>query len=282
MTSTARPLIFEYYTTRRLNNNTNGHEHDDAVRTSKVSDGNCSSAEEQHIILLQEDGNNDNSSNGCNISNSNSNSDFMVNAAVEMTLREQFLLVLSLWRFMAPLFTVYAAEYAMQSGTWAAIGFPVDSESARDKFYEYSGWVYQFGVLISRSSGTLYEASVHLLAGYAFLQVLLLVFFYFVASTQFWYGWALLVPCFVVGLLGGSVYVQSYTRIARDVPKELREFSLTACSMADTVGIVVADVCGLYIQSCLFRANDIPGAVVGCPVCLKSIDRKKLARKNVH
>ena len=53
MTSTARPLIFEYYTTRRLNNNTNGHEHehDDAVRTSKVSDGNCSSAEEQHIIL---------------------------------------------------------------------------------------------------------------------------------------------------------------------------------------------------------------------------------------
>ena len=263
MTSTARPLIFEY---TRLNNNTNGHEHDDAVRTSKVSDGNCSSAEEQHIILLQEDGNNDNSSNGCNISNSNSNSDFMVNAAVEMTLREQFLLVLSLWRFMAPLFTVYAAEYAMQSGTWAAIGFPVDSESARDKFYEYSGWVYQFGVLISRSSGTLYEASVHLLAGYAFLQVLLLVFFYFVASTQFWYGWALLVPCFVVGLLGGSVYVQSYTRIARDVPKELREFSLTACSMADTVGIVVADVCGLYIQSCLFRANDIPGAVVGCPV----------------
>ena len=48
MTSTARPLIFEY---TRLNNNTNGHEHDDAVRTSKVSDGNCSSAEEQHIIL---------------------------------------------------------------------------------------------------------------------------------------------------------------------------------------------------------------------------------------
>ena len=53
---------------------------------------------------------------------------------------------------MAPLFT----EYAMQSETWAAIGFPVDSEeSARDKFYEYSGWVYQFVVvLISRSSGT--------------------------------------------------------------------------------------------------------------------------------
>ena len=57
------------------------------------------------------------------------------------------------------------------------------------------------------------------------------------------------------------MYVQSYTRIARDVPKELREFSLTACSLVwqiHTVGIVVvADVYGLHIQSCLFRANDI-------------------------
>lgn len=28
----------------------------------------------------------------------------------------------ALWPFMVPLFVVYFAEYAMQSGTWAAIG----------------------------------------------------------------------------------------------------------------------------------------------------------------
>ena len=54
---------------------------------------------------------------------------------------EKIQLVLSLWPYMVPLFFVYLAEYAMQSGTWAAIGFPVENEEARDKFYEYAGWV---------------------------------------------------------------------------------------------------------------------------------------------
>lgn len=54
---------------------------------------------------------------------------------------EKFQLVLSLWQYMVPLYFVYSAEYAMQSGAWTAIGFPVEDEIARDKFYEYAGWV---------------------------------------------------------------------------------------------------------------------------------------------
>jgi len=41
---------------------------------------------------------------------------------------------------MIPLFVVYAAEYALQSGTWTAIGFPVHDEQARNRFYAYSNW----------------------------------------------------------------------------------------------------------------------------------------------
>mmetsp|Transcript_25955 Transcript_25955/g.40287 ORF Transcript_25955/g.40287 Transcript_25955/m.40287 type:complete len:491 (-) Transcript_25955:505-1977(-) len=213
---------------------------------------------EQHNRDVEED--NDCEDNGIIRSNNNT--------MEQMTLREQILFALSLWKFMMPLFLVYAAEYAMQSGTWAAIGFPTpDNESARADFYEYSNWIYQVGVLISRSTGTLYEASFQLLWVFSFLQILLLVFFYMVASTQFWYDWSLLLPSFIVGLLGGSVYVQSFTRISRDVVRvDLREFALAATSVADTMGIVVADICGLYIQSCLFRVNGIPGAVVECPL----------------
>lgn len=83
-------------------------------------------------------------------------------AAGRMTAGERARSTLTLWPFMIPLFVVYFAEYAMQSGAWAAMGacaatssasraaqrlilllkypsagFPVDSENARDLFYEY-------------------------------------------------------------------------------------------------------------------------------------------------
>lgn len=41
---------------------------------------------------------------------------------------------------------MYFAEYAMQSGVWPAIGFPMDSDAARKRFYSYSNWCYQAGV----------------------------------------------------------------------------------------------------------------------------------------
>ena len=39
---------------------------------------------------------------------------------------------LALWPYMVPLFVVYTAEYAMQSGTWAAMGIP-SVQSAEDR-----------------------------------------------------------------------------------------------------------------------------------------------------
>ena len=57
-------------------------------------------------------------------------------AALQMSAVERLYATCRLWRYMIPLFVVYFAEYATQSGTWAAIGFPVSSKAARDKFYE--------------------------------------------------------------------------------------------------------------------------------------------------
>jgi hypothetical protein len=68
-----------------------------------------------------------------------------VHDAAAMTFRQRLQVTLQLWPYMVPLFVVYSAEYAMQSGTWTAIGFPVTSAAARHKFYLYSNWMYQAG-----------------------------------------------------------------------------------------------------------------------------------------
>ncbi len=57
-----------------------------------------------------------------------------------ITAFERFKLVLSLWPYTIPLFTVYAAEYVIQAGVWSSIGFPVTSATARAQFYQYSNW----------------------------------------------------------------------------------------------------------------------------------------------
>ena len=50
------------------------------------------------------------------------------------------------------------------------------------------------------------------------------------------------------GLLGGAVYVNAFTLLSKDVPPALREFSLAAASLADSVGIALADIAGILVQ----------------------------------
>ena len=174
-------------------------------------------------------------------------------------------LTLSLWPYMIPLFVVYATEYALQSGVWTSIGFPVDDPSARNSFYVASSWSYQVGVFVSRSSGALFTAPMWVVWLMPCLQTMNLIFFSIVATSHFWYDYSLLPVCFYVGLLGGGVYVHGYTRINKDLPPHMREFALSTTSIADDLGVVMADVSGLFIQSCLYKANDLDGALVSCP-----------------
>jgi battenin len=178
-------------------------------------------------------------------------------AAFNMTLKERMDKTLELWPFMIPLFVVYFAEYAMQSGVWAAIGFPVDSDHARDQFYIYSNWMYQVGVFVSRSSGMLWRADMKALWTMPTCQLLLLVFFILDAYFKWWYDWSLLLLCFVVGLFGGAVYVGGYSLMAESVEPHLREFSLSASGVSVDIGVACADIAGIMIQKALYDYHDI-------------------------
>jgi len=97
------------------------------------------------------------------------------------------------------------------------------------------------------------------------LQVMNLVLFWINSVHHYLYNYSLLFPCFYAGLLGGSVYVQCYSRINCDLPVDIRELALASAAVADSLGIIVADIASLFIQSCIYDRNNIEGAAVECP-----------------
>lgn len=183
---------------------------------------------------------------------------------VELTGAARLKFALSLWPTTGAIFVVYFSEYAMQSGVWAAMGFPRPNTTARRaNFYLYSNWLYQCGVLVSRSSGFLVKTPPELktLWAMSLSQALLLAFFAADAARHFWYDASMLGACFAVGLFGGAVYVHSFRRLAaRD---ELAELAMPIGALASDAGTLCSNVAGLFLQACLYEANRIDGATVG-------------------
>lgn len=176
--------------------------------------------------------------------------------------------VMSLWRYTVPLLVVYFAEYVCQAGVWASVGFPSPLDvKARDRFYKAANWCYQAGVFVSRSSGTLIQVSLPWLWAMPTLQIVLLAFFSTVAAVgpgSPIYGWWLLAPALVVGFMGGGTYVNAFTLLAAASPPTTRELSLGAASVADSIGIALADAAAVLVQGCLFRKHGVPGAEFAC------------------
>jgi len=174
--------------------------------------------------------------------------------------------VFTLWPYLVPLILVYFAEYSMQAGVWSAIGFPVDAAAARRNFYSYANWTYQAGVFVSRSSGILFQASRKILWAMPVLQLALLCFFTTTAIVHFWYNYGLMVMCFAAGLLGGAVYVNTFTLINREVQESKRELALSTSSLGESIGTIGANITGLFLQACIYKYNQIDGAVVSCQI----------------
>jgi CLN3 protein len=96
------------------------------------------------------------------------------------------------------------------------------------------------------------------------LQAGNLATFWYMATYQVFYNYFPLIPAFYVGLLGGGVYINCYTRM--DLHVEHREFALSNTSVAGGLSIVCADIAGRYLQACLYPIHAIKGALVSCPL----------------
>jgi battenin len=187
-----------------------------------------------------------------------------------MDATQRFWLVVSLYKYIVPLFVVYFAEYAIQAGAWAALGFPVESEEARDRFYETANWLYQAGVFLSRSSGQLFSLSMTALWVLPGIQLINLVIYTYVAATAsdpsvLYHPIVMYALALFTGLLGGAVYVHGYKGIVVDATIAHTEFALASVSVAEGLGVVIADIVGLFLQACLYQANGLQ-ALLSCPI----------------
>ena len=143
--------------------------------------------------------------------------------------------------FMLPLLLVYVAEYTINQGVAPTLLFPLSESPFKHfrAFYPSYNAIYQAGVFISRSSTPFLR--IHNLYLPSFLQVgnLCLLtaqaIFNFIPSV-----YIVFLIIFWEGLLGGLVYVNTFAEISDTVPKQDREFSLSATTVSDSGGICIA------------------------------------------
>jgi len=58
--------------------------------------------------------------------------------------------------------------------------------------------------------------------------------------------------------------VVGFSLISDHTTADKRELAMATASVADTLGIMLADVLGLVVQGCLYKAHGIDGATYQC------------------
>jgi battenin len=151
--------------------------------------------------------------------------------------------------YMLPLLLVYIAEYTINQGVSPTLLFPLPQSPFKHfrAFYPTYNAIYQAGVFISRSSTPFLR--VHNLYLPSFLQVVNLIVLTLHALFNFIPNvYVIFAIIFWEGLLGGLVYVNTFAEISDHVPKEDREFSLSATTVSDSGGICIAGFLGMAFE----------------------------------
>lgn len=154
------------------------------------------------------------------------------------SLKEKFIYIKHLLRYMMPLALVYFFEYYINQGMFELVYFPdifLDNSSQ----YRWYQVTYQIGVFISRSSVNIIQ--IKQIWVMAVLQGLNLTFFWFEAIYMFTPSiWIILALIIFEGLLGGGAYVNTFYRMSKEIPATRREFSMSVVTLSDSVGIMIA------------------------------------------
>uniref|UniRef100_A0A7S2NIX1 Battenin n=1 Tax=Zooxanthella nutricula TaxID=1333877 RepID=A0A7S2NIX1_9DINO len=179
-----------------------------------------------------------------------------VPVTASLTCGRRLRFTLTLWKFMVPLFLVYASKYTIQAGVWGSMGFPATDPASRDRWYMWANFTCQVGGFISRTLGGLVVLSVPALWAGPALQFLMVGFFVACAMLGIG-GWWLLAPALLVGLLGGFVYVQAFVLISHKVDGKYLELALSIASVGCTFGNILSDIVSILAQGCLFGHSHI-------------------------
>uniref|UniRef100_A0A4W6E4V7 Battenin n=1 Tax=Lates calcarifer TaxID=8187 RepID=A0A4W6E4V7_LATCA len=149
-----------------------------------------------------------------------------------------------LLKFVVPLGLVYFAEYFINQGLMELLYFPNFFLSHAEQYRWYQT-LYQFGVLLSRSS--LCCVKIRKLWALSFLQVVNAVLLLFAVRYQFLpSAWLVFAVVLYEGLLGGAAYVNTFYFISKEVRE--REFAMAAASVGDSLGIALAGLAAFPVH----------------------------------
>lgn len=176
------------------------------------------------------------------------------------SVSQKLMCIWDLRGYMVPLGVVYVAEYFINQGLLELLYFKQASWLTHKEQYRWYQVDYQVGVLISRSSVNCF--SIRKLWILPILQLInVVLLFSQVLGNYFPQGqagfWIVLMFVFYEGLLGGAAYVNTFYKITKEVPKERREFSVGAVSIADSFGIAIAGAISIPVHNFLCSMKDL-------------------------
>lgn len=158
-------------------------------------------------------------------------------------LKTRLKLVPGLLKFMIPLGSVYLFEYFINQGMFELVYFEGEFIDHANQ-YKWLQVLYQVGVFISRSSVNCFHIkNIWLMALLQLVNVFIYTFeaiYAYIPSI-----WIVFVLTLWEGLLGGGAYVNTFYKIAKDVPEDRKQFSMSVTSLSDTIGITLAGVFAL-------------------------------------
>lgn len=163
----------------------------------------------------------------------------------------------SLAKYFLPLTLVYFAEYFINMGTFELIYYPEITYLDHAAQYRWFQVAYQLGVMVSRS--TLDFFVIKRIWTMSLLQTLnLFIFlahvFRLIHIPNFYILYLLIL---YEGLLGGFTYINAFFRIKTEIKcSEKQEFSASATTIADSMGIVAAGLAAVPFHNSLCKLYD--------------------------
>ncbi|PAV57166.1 hypothetical protein WR25_26179 [Diploscapter pachys] len=148
-----------------------------------------------------------------------------------------------LYKYMIPLVIVYFTEYLINQGIHELTIFDCNHSFSKSPTEQYRWFAvcYAIGCFISRSSVNLIHSGMFSIALMPFLQMINLILFVINAYNPFFYHFGIAAGIVIYeGLIGGWAYANAFHHIHRKVDEKIREFALSAVSVADATGILIA------------------------------------------
>jgi len=178
---------------------------------------------------------------------------------VALPVRTKLRLLFQLLPYMLPLSVVYFGEYLINQGVSPVMLFPKSALSGKE--YEYYQAIYQVGVFVSRSSVNFVPIkNIYVLQLPAIFQTLNALLLSLVAVYNFIPNiYIVFVIIFWEGLLGGSIYVNTFYLMSQKFTGEEKEFCLGSTSMSYGLSITLCAVAGIFYEPFLTNLRTIHG-----------------------